>query len=375
MTTGKELGRRGHKVEFYVPQYSKKDYELVGLPYKEINLGENVNIVRLASFHAKSGTGQGRAVTPTCRYVHRIKKFNPDVIHTNLFFGAGLGAIIAARWLKKPLIGTSHTAPKESMFLPYAPFRSKKLVGLLLKYIIWYYNRCNLISAPSRVVIDDMRFMGFRGEGHVISNPIDTELFRPLPDKNWLRKKFNFPEQTIIHAGRLASERNIDVILRAIPIVKKEIPGVCLALAGRGAAESNLKNLSISLGIEKNVSFLGFLEKAALAEAYNASKIFVITSTTDTQSMVMMQAMACGLPVIAVKEGGPAEYIKKDNGFLIEAGDYRALAKKIIFLLKNGYEAKKLGGGARKLACKFSPPEIAAEWEKIYEKVIKSYNI
>jgi len=374
MTAARELSKRGHYIEFYVPRYSKKDFAIVGLPKGEINLGDRVSVVRLPSFHASSGTGQGRAVVPMPWHWHHVKKFNPDVIHVHLFFGTGIEGLIAGRKLKKPIIGTNHTALDESMFLPYVPFHSKKIVELIQRYIIWFYGKCALITAPSRVVIEDMQFRGFKKECHVISNPIDTDLFAPLPNKNWLRKRLGCPENTIIHAGRLATERNIDVTLRAIAIVKQKIPDVQLLLAGRGAAEGDLKKLSRDLGIEKNVIFMGFLEKPKLAEAYNASKIFVITSTTDTQSMVLMQAMATGLPAIAAKAGGPMEYIKRSNGFLVEPGDHRTLAKKIIYLLKNPEARKKLGDGARTFANKFSAPEIAKEWEAIYQKVIGGYN-
>ncbi len=375
MTTAKELGKRGHYVEFYVPRYSKKDFAIVGLPEGEINLGERVSVVRLPSFHATSGTGQGRGVIPMPWHSHRVRKFNPDIIHVHLFFGAGVEGLIAARKLKKPIVGTNHTTLNEAMFLPYVPFHSKKLVGLIQRYVIWFYNKCLLVTAPSRMAIEDMQFHGFKKEGHVISNPIDTKLFAPLPNKNWLRKRLGCPEHTIIHAGRLASERNIDVILRATALVKQKIPDVQLLLAGSGAVENDLKKLSATLGIEKNVVFMGFLDKPKLAEVYNASKIFVIASTTDTQSMVLMQAMACGLPAVAVKAGGPMEYVKKNSGFLVEPGDHGTLAKKIIYLFKNPELRKKLGLGARMFAGKFSAPETAKEWEKIYQKIIKDYSV
>ena len=118
---------------------------------------------------------------------------------------------------------------------------------------------------------------------------------------------------------------------------------------------------------------MGFLDKPTLADAYNASKIFAITSTSDTQSLVMMQAMACALPIIGVRARALPEYINQDNGILIEPGDYETLAKKIIFLLKNNVARRKLGKGARIFAEKFSAPVIAKEWENIYEKAIVAF--
>lgn len=372
ISLAKELARRGHFVNFYVPEYSSKDYAIANLKKKEINLGEKIKVSRFFSFHYPTPTKQGRMVLPCGLRTLSIKKFNPDIIHSQHFFGVGLEALIASKFLKKPFIGTNHTAITE--FVKYSPIRTQWLETFALKYVNWYYGKCRLVTAPSRSVVDEMLQNGFEGEYHVISNPIDTQMFSVLPSKNWLKKKFNFPEQTIIHAGRLSEERNIDIIIKSLPLIKKEIQDIHLAIAGRGAAEENLKSLIASLGLEKNVTFLGFLDKPTLNEAYNASKLFVITSTSDTQSMVMMQGMASGMPILGVKARALPEYINRKNGLIVEPGDEKALAEKIVFLLKNSDERKKLGRGAREFALNFSAPSIAQEWEAIYKRVAEFYN-
>lgn len=368
----KELVKRGHFVNFYVPQYSENDYKIAGVLESELNLGPSISIVRFSSFHFGAGTGQARGVIPTGLRWHTVKKFSPDVLHTQLFFGVGLEGLVSARKLKKPLIGTNHTAIKE--FLKYSPIKAAWFSNLILEYVNWYYGKCELITAPSRSVIDEMRHYGFSGESHVISNPIDTQTFCPLPNKNWLRKKWGLGEYAIVHAGRLAAERNIDVIIKSLPLIKKRLPQIELAIAGKGSDEKNLRLLAKNLGVEQNIKFLGFVEKPALAEIYNASKIFVITSTSDTQSMVMMQAMASGLPVIGVKARALPEYINSRNGIVVEPNDERVLGEKAVELLRDSGRRKTLGEGARNYALKFSAPEIAKEWEKIYEKVITEYN-
>lgn len=368
----KELSKRGHFINFYVPKYSSKDYKMANAAERELNLGPRVKVNRFFSFHFGAGTGQARLVVPLgLRYLH-IKKFNPDVIHTQLFFGVGLEGLITAKILKKPLIGTNHTAIKE--FLKYSPIKADWFSSAILKYVNWYYEKCELTTAPSRSVIDEMRFYGFNGEHHIISNPIDTKTFAPLKDKNRLKKKWGLNDFTVIYAGRLAAEKNIDVIIRALPLIKQKIPKILLALAGRGAAEKELKILAKGLGVESAVKFLGVLDKSSLAEAYNASKIFVITSTSDTQSMVMMQAMASGLPAIGVRARALPEYINPRNGALIEPGNEKALAKKTVELLLDTKKQRVLGDGARKFALNFSAEAIAKEWEKIYQKAVEEYN-
>ncbi len=371
ISLAKELAERGHEIRFYVPRYPAKCHTKVGLKCEEINFGENISVKRLFSVPYPSGTGQGRAVIPNPFVYFNVKKFNPDIIHTQLFFGAGLDALLCSKILKKSIIGTNHTAVTE--FVKYSPIKSKWVANMMLRYVNWYYGKCDFITAPSRSVVDEMKFYGFNKESHVISNPVDIQTFTPLPNKNWLRKKFGFGDHTVIHAGRLSPERKIDVIVKAMSLVKKEFPEAELVIAGNGTARMELESLAAKLGIASLVKFMGFLEKPILAEAYNAAEIFAITSTSDTQSMVMMQAMASGLPIIGVKARALPEYINKNNGILIEPGDYETLAQKIIFLLKNPEVRKNLGGGARKFAMNFGSESIAKAWEKIYEKAIRGY--
>src|SRR5258708_1697492 len=158
ITLAKELAKRGHKIVFCAPQYSKKDYALVGQKPQEPDFGPNISFIRFPSFSYPTGTNQGRGVIPTGSRLLRIKKFNPDIIHTQLFFGVGLEAIFAARMLTKPVVGTNHTALKE--FLKYSPIRSQWFAKALLKYMNWYYERCELVTAPAPSILEGMREMG-----------------------------------------------------------------------------------------------------------------------------------------------------------------------------------------------------------------------
>ena len=89
MALSKELGRRGHFVNFYVPMYAREAYATANVPYKEIELGSNIKVTRFFSFPVKTGTGHGRLVIPTGFRVLAASKFKPDIIHTQLFFGVG----------------------------------------------------------------------------------------------------------------------------------------------------------------------------------------------------------------------------------------------------------------------------------------------
>jgi glycosyltransferase involved in cell wall biosynthesis len=372
LSLAKTLAARGHDINFYVARYSKENYAILNVPFQELDLGPKIKIHRLYSLPFSMGTEQGRAVVPLGDHIKEISMFDPDIIHTQMFFGAGLEATFTSWMLKKPLVGTQHTAVKE--FLRYSPIRTKWFDTLFLHYVNWYYEHCDLVSAPSQCVFDEMRALGFKQDHtQVISNPVDITVFRPLPNVAGLRKKFGFNSATIIHAGRLSIERHPEVLIKALPIIKKSIPNALLAFAGNGVMEQELRALTRTLGVEDSVKFLGFVDHPTLCEAFNAARIFGITSTDDTQSLVMMQAMAAGLPVIGVNARGLPEYINAKNGYVVEPNNEGAVAKKAIYLLKNPAVAKRLGKGARIYAEKFSESAIAEQWEGIYKKVIKDY--
>ncbi len=371
ISLSKELSKRGHRIHFYVPKYSEADYKLSNEPHREPDLGPNVEITRFSGIHFNTGSGQGRGVIPNGLRFLEVKKFNPDVIHTQTFFGLGFEALLASRFLHKPLVGTNHTATKE--FLRYNPFKSAWTDALILKYVNWYYERCVIVTGPSRSVFKEMEETGFKKKGVPLSNPIATDIFKPLRNRAALRKKWKLGNCPIIHAGRLAKERSIDVIIHALPFVKKEIPEAELMIAGRGADEQGLRDLAKALKVESSVRFPGFVDQPHMVEIMNAGKVFAITSTADTQSMVMMQAMACGVPVVGVNARALPEYINKENGFVVEPNDPQALAARIIQILKNPQLQKTLGAGGRKTALRYSPPEIAKRWEAIYAEAIKNY--
>ena len=171
-----------------------------------------------------------------------------------------------------------------------------------------------------------------------------------------------------MYCGRLSDEKNIDVIIKAVSLVKKKIPEITLTLIGKGISEDKLRALSKELGVESSVRFLGFLNKKEIADIYKISKVFVITSTVETQCLAAMHAMANSLPVIGVKASALPEYINNKNGFLVNPGDYRSIAEKIELLFKNPKKQKELGEGGKRFVMQFSASKIAKIWEDIYEK-------
>lgn len=370
LITGKQLAARGHKIDFYVPNYSVKDFTKSNLVKKEIDLGPNITVHRFFSFPFPTSSNQGRLIVPTLWRWHKMKKHRPDIIHTHLFFGAGFEALIAAKFLRVPLVGTNHTAIME--FVKQSPVDTKFLERLSLKLVSWFYNKCDFVSAPSQGIINEMKLNGFVKANKVISNPVNTKKYYiPTPEeKSSLKQEFNFSNQTIICVGRLAPEKKVDVIVRAMALVSKEMPATNLVIAGHGSEEKKLQDLVKELGLEGKVKFLGFLKKEVLEKVYRAIDIYAIASTSETQNIDLIKALASGVPAVGVNARALPEYINHDNGFIVEPGDYQMMAEKFIFLLKNPEVSAKMGRAGNLGVQQFSEEKIASEWEKFYQQII-----
>jgi glycosyltransferase involved in cell wall biosynthesis len=358
------LGARGHRVDIYVPH----------IPTEEIDLGENVFIHRFPSLRLPISI-PARLAYPTGKGWRLLRENRPDIIHTHTIASMGLESLLAARLLKLPMIGTNHSIVSE--FTCYSPFAPKLLGSIGSRYDAWFYNRGEHLTAPSQTVLTEMTKHGFGKSSHPISNPIDTETFKPnFEAKEKLKEFFGLAGRPVVSfAGRFALEKRVEIILRAIALVKEEIPNVALALAGHGAEESKWRKLISELGLEDNVVFVGTLSKPELAKLFQSSDVFAIASPAETQSMVALQAMACGIPVVGVNARALPEYVSEgETGYLVPVDDYELMAERIKNLLKNPELGLQLGLAGRLVALRYSPQAICEQWEEIYQEVINKYH-
>lgn len=366
LTLTSALGERGHELVVYAPAAARRDYRLVGARRGEPELGGNVSVRRLFSLPLPSSTRQSRLLVPMGFPGRDLARFRPDVIHTHTFLGAGWEALHAARRLGIPLVGTNHWAV--ASFGGYVPFFGGRLAALASQGVTSYYNRCGLVTSPSRSVLDEMLQAGLRRPHMVVSNPIDTAGFRPaIPvEKASLKRRLGFSDAAIIYAGRLAIEKNIDVLIRALPLVRRQLPSAMLVLAGHGSARDRLEDLARELRVGEHVRFLGTLNKPALADAFRAADVFAIASTSESQSMVLLQAMSCGLPAVGARSRALPEYLVDEAGLLAEPGSHAEFADRLIQLLRQPLLRLHMGEHACEAASRFAVSEIASGWERIY---------
>jgi glycosyltransferase involved in cell wall biosynthesis len=365
-TISRALGRRGHQVAIYAPRYAAPDYRRIGAEVRERDLGANVRVRRRASLPFPSSTRQSRAALPSPVGWAALRRTRPDVIHTHSFFGIGLEALLNGACLGIPVIGTNHWTI--AGFGPHIPVSVDRAAA----YVMWYYNRCGYVTAPSRSVFEELGTARLRRPHRVVSNPIDIDLFTPAraDERDALRARFGLDGPTITYAGRLGAEKNIEVLLRAVAQLRDFGVTAELAIAGHGSHEPILRALAAELGIVRHVRFFGTLAQEDLARLLRISDTFTIMSTSETQSMVLLQAMASGVPVVAADTRALPEFVGPANGVLVDPHDPVALARVLGDLLASPERRRQFGFAGRQSAERYGVELVADEWEALYRSML-----
>jgi glycosyltransferase involved in cell wall biosynthesis len=175
----------------------------------------------------------------------------------------------------------------------------------------------------------------------------------------------------LVHIGRLGFEKNIDFLLRVLVRVKREIPDVLLVIAGEGPARGRLQSLTTELGLRDNLLFVGYLSReGALEDCYCAGDAFVFASRTETQGLVLLEAMALGSPVVSTAVMGTREVLEGGQGSLIAAEDEADFASKAVRLLADDELRTTLSVQARAHARSWAAPVLADRMLDFYRKVI-----
>jgi glycosyltransferase involved in cell wall biosynthesis len=253
----------------------------------------------------------------------------------------------------------------------YGPSWIPGLEEKAMRYMIWYYNTCAFVSTPSEFLLHEMKDNGLCVPSEAIHNPARLLTHQdPRVQKPALKKEFGVSDKTVIYAGRLAPEKNIDVLICAIARAQKDVPNINLLIAGDGSQKKELADLAEKIGIKQAVVFAGMLGKPALARAYGASDVFATASTSENQPITLMEAMSCGLPVVGARSRGLPEYIKPETGFLFAPGNEEGLARRLAELLNNPELARTMGRAGSDVVKRFSLDEIMTAWEAIYERII-----
>jgi len=309
----------------------------------------------------------------TKRIIFKIlKKERPDIVHIQSHFFIGTSVFEAAKSLGIPTIGTNHFMPDNLTHYVHLPSWSEKI----LKKIMWQqcvrlFSKFDIVTTPTKTAADLLVKQGFQNPIVVISNGIDLNIFNPQNKGFYLLNKYHLPNcPLILYIGRMEKEKNVDLIIKAFNLVLKKVKAH-LVLGGVGKNEKLLKELARQLLIDRHITFTGFIFDKDLPNLYVLADIFVIAGIAELQSLVTLEAIASGLPVVAVKAMALPELVKNDlNGYLFSDGDYVDMAKKIIKILVDKKLKEKMSQESLRIAGEHSFTKTLDQFEKLYQQIV-----
>jgi len=291
----------------------------------------------------------------------------PDLVHIHSPFTTGRLGMRAARKLDLPVVFTYHTM--YALYTHYSPVGGKFIKGIVASYSIAVANRADLVIAPSTAVRKYLLASGLRKPVEVLPTGIRLRDFAGNEGRYLANSGLIPPGRPVVlTAGRLAREKNLDVLMEAFAVMKDR--EAILVLAGDGPARSHLQAKAQALGVSNRVFFLGKVPPAVMPRVYASADVFVFTSMTETQGLVIAEAKAAGLPVVAVGALGVTDAVKdEEDGFLLP-NDPLAIARTVDLLLSDSGLRRRMSSRARQNAESFSLERVTAELLKCYEKLV-----
>ena len=332
---------------------------------------ENMKVYRIGLSRDPKTGGARKAVLPIFSYILRTArlatKLAPEIIHCNTYFPVYSG-MMAARSMRVPLVSTFHDIYGLRGWVRSQDSVIWGLLGHLATTIAAQVPHDRVISVSPQCK-QKLMSLGIREEKiTVIPNGVDLKLF----DSTQVEK---VPNQ-ILYVGRLVEFKHVDWLIEAFAEVLKEVPDAKLKIVGGGPERGNLEALVRRLGLQASVTFTGVTPTyEAVTHYYKESEIFVLPSIVEGEAIVLKEAMAAGLPLIAMNiPGSGVLSLMRDgeNGFLLESGRPELITEKLVQLLKDEKMRKRMGEAGRKFVEKFDWDVIADHTLEVYQKAVES---
>ena len=315
------------------------------------------------------------------RAINHIKKWKLDIIHSQTEFGIGTFSRFVSKQLKIPLVHTYHTMYEDYVYYltkGYFDKTSKRFVEYLTKF--YCDKTVTELIVPSRKIYNIfMNKYEANKKVNIIGTGIDIERFFKTSftkkQVNDLRKKYGLKEEDFVvgTVARVAKEKSIDKIIITFKEILKEIPKAKLLIVGDGPDREELQKLTKTLGIEESVIFTLKVPIEEVQIFYQIMTVFVTYSTTETQGLTVLEAMAASLPVLAIQDDSFVDSVKdKQNGYLFKTDE--EYIKDVITLYKDKELYKKMCDKSLELSHDHSAIEFGKQVFKVYKDTIKKYD-
>jgi 1,2-diacylglycerol 3-alpha-glucosyltransferase len=349
-TFAEEFRRRKHRVLVVAPEFEGK-----ALPARAAEIVE-----RVPAIQKFNGSDFSFKLPIVAGLAPRLDAFEADVIHAHHPFLLGDTALRIAATKNAPVIFTHHTRYED--YTHYFPFDSPTLKDIAINLSTHFANLCDGVIAPSESLARLIRRRGVEVPIRVVPTGIDVASFAAGDGARFRQKqKISTKAFVVGHVGRLAPEKNLSYLAEAVAIFVKRTAGSVFLVVGGGPSEENLKEVFTKHGLLDRLILAGKQSGRALADAYNAMDVFAFASFTETQGLVLAEAMAAGLPVVALNASGVREVMRdRLNGYMLEKGaSARRFADHLTKLYTDPKRLEAFAEEARKTAVLFSRERCA----------------
>ena len=353
---------RGHKVIIVTSK---------GKSREAVEKRENLTVYRFPSLTLPKSEGEYALSFPSFHRIRRIyEREGIDVLHCHIPSLLSLACVLEARKKGVPSIATNHLLSET--FSRNLFFDSTKFNNFFYKIVNSFYNLVDLVLCPSIYGLKTLRKYGLKPKALVLSNGIELSKFNPNLDHEQFDREFGLNEENkkVLYVGRLMEEKGLDVLLRAYSIVDAKMPDTNLIIVGKGHLRASLEDQASKLGLE-NVIFTGFVSDSLLKQAYASSDLFVLPSYAEIQPLVLLEALAMGLPAIGTNVGGvPEMIIEGQNGYVLEPGDHEGLAERTIRILNDDKLREEFSRNSLRMARSHDIDKSADKLERLYSKLV-----
>jgi glycosyltransferase involved in cell wall biosynthesis len=347
---------KGHEVSVIVPEYANyEDKE----PY----------IFRVPAIDFSHQVDMTLAIPLRGMLKRTVSGLKPQVIHSQHPIVMGGLAASYARQHRIPLVFTFHTRYEEyaHKYIKFMP----ELAGMVMDEVVErYLGQCSHIIAPTSSIRDLInRKYDIKVPVTVVPTPVDLSSYSHL-DANRIRTKWGLEEcEMLLYVGRLSEEKNLTFLIRSFAMLVKNRPSARLVLVGKGVDETELRMTVDQLNLKQQVIFTGPVPYTEVPHYAAAADLFVFPSKTDTQGLVLVEAMAAGTPVVAVNAESSRDVLAQGGGVLVE-GTLERFTAALHELLSDRSRLKTLSHQALQVAQRYDIPTAVDKLIGVYEEAI-----
>jgi 1,2-diacylglycerol 3-alpha-glucosyltransferase len=359
-TFAQAFRRSGHVVTVVAPRYGHV-------------AGVEPHVVRVPGLRAFTHHAYVLPLSGWPGVAQAVLSLGLDLFHAQHPFLLGAAAGRWARRLGRPLVFTYHT--HYDRYAHYVPGPSRLVARLAIHRALAFANHADLVIAPTAAVARELRERGLRTRVEVVPTGVTLSPIFSEADRRVARHALGLSQGDPLYlsVGRLAREKSQAFLLSAFAVILAELPTAWLVLVGEGDDRPRLERMASSLGIRDRVRFVGAVPHELVGAYHQAADLFLFSSTSETQGLVVLEALAAGLPVVAVSSEAVEDLLQAEGGGATVPEDPAAFAGQALTLWRQTERRQAMGLAGRRVAARFAPDAMAARMLGLYQDLVETY--